>query len=94
MIPFFFASRMSFAACFSVLESTIRAILQSGHVVFTSSRSFITMGDLKEAEIKVIAGPEKKSRIIPRHERELTVYLPEDRAAWDEAYSRFVKILQ
>ena len=37
-------------------------------------RSFITMGDLKEAEIKVIAGPEKKSRIIPRHERELTAY--------------------
>lgn len=25
---------------------------------------------------------------------EQTVYLPEDRAAWDEAYSRFVKILQ
>ena len=37
-------------------------------------RSFITMGDLKEAEIKVIAGPEKKSRIIPWHERELTAY--------------------
>ena len=37
-------------------------------------RSFITMGDLKEAEIKVIAGPEQKSRIIPRHERELTAY--------------------
>ena len=37
-------------------------------------RSFITMGDLKEAEIKVIAGPEKKSRIIPRYERELTAY--------------------
>ena len=37
-------------------------------------RSFITMGDLKEAEIKVIAGPEKKSRVIPRHERELTAY--------------------
>ena len=37
-------------------------------------RSFITMGDLKEAEIKVIAGPEKKSRVIPQHERELTAY--------------------
>ena len=35
---------------------------------------FITMEDLKEAEIKVIAGPEKKSRIIPQHERELTAY--------------------
>ena len=38
---------------------------------------FITMADLKEAEIKVIAGPEKRSRVIPQHERELT--------AWHEA---------
>ena len=38
---------------------------------------FITMEDLKEAEIKVIAGPEKKSRVIPEHERRLT--------AWHEA---------
>ena len=38
---------------------------------------FITMDDLKEAEIKVIAGPEKKSRVIPEHERRLT--------AWHEA---------
>ena len=37
-------------------------------------QKFITMGDLKEAEIKVIAGPEKKSRVIPQHERELTAY--------------------
>ena len=37
-------------------------------------RKFITMQDLKEAEIKVIAGPEKKSRVIPQHERELTAY--------------------
>ena len=37
-------------------------------------RKFITMADLKEAEIKVIAGPEKKSRVIPQHERELTAY--------------------
>ena len=35
---------------------------------------FITMADLKEAEIKVIAGPEKRSRVIPQHERELTAY--------------------
>ena len=35
---------------------------------------FITMEDLKDAEIKVIAGPEKKSRVIPQHERELTAY--------------------
>ena len=38
------------------------------------NRKFIMMKDLKEAEIKVIAGPEKKSRIIPQHERELTAY--------------------
>ena len=35
---------------------------------------FITMQNLKDAEIKVIAGPEKKSRVIPQHERELTAY--------------------
>ena len=37
-------------------------------------QKFITMQDLKDAEIKVIAGPEKKSRVIPQHERELTAY--------------------
>ena len=41
------------------------------------NRKFITMADLKEAEIKVVAGPEKKSRVISQHERELT--------AWHEA---------
>ena len=40
-------------------------------------QKFITMADLKEAEIKVSAGPEKRSRVIPQHERELT--------AWHEA---------
>ena len=40
-------------------------------------RKFITMADLQAAEIKVIAGPEKKSRIVPEHERKLT--------AWHEA---------
>jgi len=38
------------------------------------NQKFITMQDLKDAEIKVIAGPEKKSRVIPQHERELTAY--------------------
>ncbi len=37
-------------------------------------RQFVTMQDLKDAEIKVIAGPEKHSRVIPQHERELTAY--------------------
>ena len=41
------------------------------------NRPFISMDDLREAEIKVIAGPEKRSRVIPQHERELT--------AWHEA---------
>ena len=35
---------------------------------------FITMEDLHAAEIKVIAGPEKRSRVIPEHERRLTAY--------------------
>ncbi|MBQ3102865.1 MAG: AAA family ATPase, partial [Oscillospiraceae bacterium] len=35
---------------------------------------FITMKDLQEAEIKVIAGPEKKSRVISPAERRLTAY--------------------
>ena len=37
-------------------------------------RPFITMADMKEAKIKVIAGPEKRSRVIPQHERSLTAY--------------------
>ena len=35
---------------------------------------FITMDLLQEAVIKVIAGPEKKSRVVPQHERRLTAY--------------------
>ncbi len=35
---------------------------------------FITMADLQEAVIKVIAGPEKKSRVVPEHERRLTAF--------------------
>ena len=34
----------------------------------------ITMSDFSEAEIKVIARPEKKSRVISEHERKLTAY--------------------
>ena len=40
-------------------------------------RDYITMEDFRQAEIKVIAGPEKRSRVISSHERELT--------AWHEA---------
>ncbi|MDE7218689.1 MAG: ATP-dependent zinc metalloprotease FtsH [Oscillospiraceae bacterium] len=37
-------------------------------------QKFITMDVLQEAVIKVIAGPEKKSRVVPQHERRLTAY--------------------
>ena len=37
-------------------------------------KKFITMEDLQAAVIKVIAGPEKKSRVVPHHERKLTSY--------------------
>jgi len=37
-------------------------------------QKFITMDALQEAVIKVIAGPEKKSRVVPAHERRLTAY--------------------
>ena len=38
------------------------------------SESFVTMKDLQESIIKVIAGPEKHSRVIPERERRLTAY--------------------
>ena len=34
----------------------------------------ITMDNLQKSVIKVIAGPEKRSRVIPEHERRLTAY--------------------
>ena len=37
-------------------------------------RKFITMKDLESSVIKVIAGPEKRSRVVPEHERKLTAY--------------------
>ncbi len=39
-----------------------------------NDRTAITMGDVDEAVIKVIAGPEKRSRVVPQHERRLTAY--------------------
>lgn len=36
------------------------------------SRRVITMPDLEEAMMKVIAGPEKRSRVVSQHERRLT----------------------
>jgi len=37
-------------------------------------RNVITMDDVKESVIKVIAGPEKRSRVVPERERKLTAY--------------------
>ncbi len=37
-----------------------------------SSRLVITMADIEEAMLKVLAGPEKKSRVVSQHERRLT----------------------
>ncbi|MBQ5442533.1 MAG: AAA family ATPase, partial [Oscillospiraceae bacterium] len=34
----------------------------------------VSRADFSEAEIKVIAGPEKKSRVVSEHERKLTAY--------------------
>ena len=38
------------------------------------NRCAITMKDMEDAMIKVIAGPEKRSRVVPQHERKLTAY--------------------
>ena len=38
------------------------------------NQRFITMADLQESIIKVIAGPEKKSRVVTEHARKLTAY--------------------
>ncbi|MGM9537708.1 MAG: ATP-dependent zinc metalloprotease FtsH [Candidatus Onthomonas sp.] len=38
------------------------------------SRPYITMADLHEAMIKVLAGPEKKSQVVTPHARRLTAY--------------------
>ena len=39
-----------------------------------SDKRFITMSDLHEAMMKVIAGPEKKSRVVPPQAKRLTAY--------------------
>ena len=38
------------------------------------NEKFVTMQDFAEAEIRVIAGPEKKSRVVSEQERRLTAY--------------------
>ena len=39
-----------------------------------ADKRFITMEDLHEAMMKVIAGPEKKSRVVTEHAKKLTAY--------------------
>ncbi len=39
-----------------------------------ADRRFILMSDLHEAMLKVIAGPEKRSRVVTEHTRKLTAY--------------------
>ena len=47
---------------------------ESALLAAREDRPYICMEDLEKAEIKVMAGPEKKSRVVPQHERELTAY--------------------
>ena len=37
-------------------------------------RKVITMEDIRQSVVKVIAGPEKRSRVVPQRERKLTAY--------------------
>lgn len=47
---------------------------ESALMAARNNEKVITMADMREAMLKVIAGPEKKSRIIPEKERRLTAY--------------------
>lgn len=47
---------------------------ESALMAARNNEKVITMVDMREAMLKVIAGPEKKSRIIPEKERRLTAY--------------------
>ena len=50
-------------------------LMNEGALLATErNRRAITMKDMEDAMIKVIAGPEKRSRIVPQHERKLTAY--------------------
>ena len=47
---------------------------ESALLAARSDRRFITRADLHEAMLKVIAGPEKRSRVVTEHTRRLTAY--------------------
>ena len=50
-------------------------LMNEGALLATErDRRAITMKDMEDAMIKVIAGPEKRSRVVPQHERKLTAY--------------------
>jgi len=50
-------------------------LLNEGALLATRrGRKVITMKDLEDAMIKVIAGPEKRSRVVPERERRLTAF--------------------
>ena len=50
-------------------------LMNEGALLATErNRHVITMKDMEDAMIKVIAGPEKRSRVVPQHERKLTAY--------------------
>ena len=50
-------------------------LMNEGALLATErNRCAITMKDMEDAMIKVIAGPEKRSRVVPQHERKLTAY--------------------
>ncbi len=50
-------------------------LMNEGALLATErNRRAITMKDMEDAMIKVIAGPEKRSRVVPQHERKLTAY--------------------
>ena len=47
---------------------------ESALLAAREDRRFITMSDLHQAMLKVIAGPEKRSRVVTEHTRKLTAY--------------------
>ena len=50
-------------------------LMNEGALLATErNRRAITMKDMEDAMIKVIAWPEKRSRVVPQHERKLTAY--------------------
>ena len=50
-------------------------LMNEGALLATErNRRAITMKDMEDAMIKVIAGPEKRSRVVSQHERKLTAY--------------------